>query len=140
MYSYDHRKASLDTNESETLEQLIGLVSDSLTHANAIVEELDKDTDSGALEESLNHAKAIADSLSTAESVESIRDFTANIKDAKEGATHLDAALKQAKKDARAEKDNAALHAIQEAADSLRTLVKELRDLEGEIDEAMAPP
>lgn len=135
-YTYDHRPliASQDDDQESPLQDLIGLLGDAIRPAEAIVTELEKDTDTD-LSAALKHATEALENLRTAESVETLGDFTANVRDAAKAVQLLEPVLKKLKRDAKSDGDAAATEAIEEAIDSLRGLKRELADIEGEIEE-----
>lgn len=139
-YSYDRRMlhasdADDDDDNNNKLTEWQGLIADALKPARAAVEELEKSTDSDALEKPLKHAKALASDLSAAETCETTRDYLANIRAAKAGVAELEAALMLAKQHAKREDDKEALKALEDATDELRTVKRELHDIQGEIDD-----
>lgn len=146
-YTYDHRprKAAHDKHEDEgkdgdkddTLETLVGLLDDAVKLAEDLVSELDKSTDTD-LSDPMKHAQAALDDLRTCDSVETLKDFIANISEASKNVGLLEPALKKAKKDAKAQGDDAAIEAVDEAIDALKSLKRELSDVEDEIEEAQS--
>lgn len=133
-YSYDRRMRHASADDDK-LTELQGLIADALKPAQAAVDELDKSTESDALEEPLKHAKDLASDFSAAETCETARDYMANIRAAKTSIGKLEAALKLAKKTAKREGDKEALEAIESASDELKEVKRELRDIEAEIDD-----
>jgi hypothetical protein len=134
-YSYDRRMSNASAEDDDKLTELQGLIADALKPAQAAVDELDKSTDSDALDEPFKHAKELASDLSAAETCEKARDYMANIRAAKASVGKLEAALKLAKKHANREDDKEALEAIENASDELKEVKRELRDIEAEIDD-----
>jgi len=136
-YTYDHRprKVANGEDKDDPLENLISLMGDAITSAEEVVSPLEKDTDTD-LSDALKHAREVRDCFSTAESVEKLEDFIANIRDARKHVGLLEAALKKAKKSAKADDDSAAVESIEEAVDALKSLKRELSDIEGEIEDA----
>lgn len=136
-YSYDRRmhRASDAEDDADKLSDLQALVDDALKSARATVDELDKSTDSDALEGPLKHAKELAGDLSSAETCETMHDYLANIRAAKANMGKLEAALKVAKKSAKRDDDKDALDAIENAGEDLKTVKRELHDIQGEIDD-----
>lgn len=135
-YSYDRRMhhASAE-DDADKLSDWQGLIADALKPAQAAVDELDKSTDSDALDEPLKLGKELASDLSSAETCETARDFMANIQAAKASIGKLEAALKSAKKSAKREGDKEALEAIDNASEDLKTAKRELHDIEGETND-----
>lgn len=138
-YTYDNRprNAAKDEDEEDPLEGLIGLMSDVITSAEEIVSPLERSTDTD-LGDAAKLARAVRDDFSTAESVEKLEDFILNIREARKNVGLLEADLKKCKRDAKRGDDSAALEAIEEAADALKSLKRELSDIEGEIEEAQS--
>jgi hypothetical protein len=135
-YSYDRRMHASDAeDDGEKLTDLQGLIADALNVARAAADELDKSTDSDALEGPLKLAKELCSDFTSAETCETIADYLANIRAAKTNVGKLEAALKLAKKNAKREGDDEALEAIENAGDELKTVKRELQDIEGEIDD-----
>jgi valyl-tRNA synthetase len=136
-YTYDNRpkKAASKEEQAETLENLIGLLSDAITPAEAIVSALEKDTDTDFYD-ARKYAKEVLDCISTAEGVEVIADYIGNIREAKTQLGLLEAELKKVKQVAKKDKDSVALEAVEEALDELTGLKRELRDIGVEIEDA----
>jgi predicted S18 family serine protease len=136
-YIHDRRmrNASDTEDDADKLTDWQGLIADALKSARATAKELDRSTDSDALEGPLELVKELVSDFSSAETCETIRDFLANIRAAKTNIGKLEAALKLAKKSAKHEDDEEALKAIENAGDELKTLKRELHDIEGEIDD-----
>jgi hypothetical protein len=136
-YSYDRRmhKASDAEDDAEKLNDWQGLIADALKAAQATADELDKSTDSDALEGPLKHAKELVNDLTSAETCETVRDYLANIRAAKTSLGKVEAALKLAKKAAKQEDDQEALEAIENAGDELKTAKREVHEIEGEIED-----
>lgn len=134
-YSYDRRMHHSSANDADKLSDWQGLIADALNAAQAAVGELEKSTDSDALEDPLKLAKELASDFSAAESCETTRDYMANLRAAKTNIGKLEAALKLAKRSAKQEGDDAAIEAIEEAGDALKTAKRELHDIEGEIED-----
>lgn len=143
-YTYDRRPGKTaasdqdDEDEKEAkrqrLQDLIGLVDDAVQPANRLLDALDKRTDTD-LSDARDRAQAVRDDVSIAEDVEKLEDFIANIQAARKGIGPLETALKDAKKEAKSEKDTDALEAIEDAFDELRELKRELKDIEDEMEE-----
>jgi len=131
-YSYDRRRIRAS---DDRLSEWQGLVLDVVKTAQAIAEALDKSTDSDALDAPREPAKELVDDLSSAETCETERDFLANLRAAKASVGKLEAALKLAKRDAKKERDADALEAIADASEDLTSVVRELREIEGEIND-----
>jgi predicted S18 family serine protease len=121
-------------DDADKLTDLQGLIADALTAARATADELDKSTDSDALDAPLKLAKELCSDFSSAETCETVADYLANIRAAKTNVGKLEAALKLAKKSAKREDDAEALEALEDASDELKTVKRELHDIEGEID------
>jgi len=133
-YTYDNRprKAAKDADKDETLENLVSTLEDAIRLADSIDTELSKRVDTD-----LSAASKIASDLSSdlqiCESVETVKDFVANIQEARKNLGLLETALRKPKKDAKADGDTAALDAIEEATDALKELKREMKAIEDEI-------
>lgn len=138
-YSYDRRMHASDAEDAEDdadkLSDWQGLIADVLNAAQATADELDKSVDSDALEQPLKHVKELTGDLRSAETCETMKDYVANIRAAKTNIGKLEDALKAAKKTAKQEDDKEAIEAIENAGDELKTVKRELRDIEDEISE-----
>jgi hypothetical protein len=141
-YSYDRRNRTESQEKyDDYVEGLMGMCGDAASEvAEGLYEELDKDTESGALSGPGKFAKDILENLRIAESVEKLSDLVACVKEAQSDLVKLDAALKVARKEAKRDKDKPALEAIADAADSVRALKRELKSIEGEIADAPEEP
>jgi len=119
----------MSDTDTDPLDDLINEVVEIKPTIDEIVAQLSR---SSELYDAHKIAQAIADDLSTAESVETVADFHANIGEAKAKLVTLGEALKAAKKAAKAEDDTEALDALAEAKSGLSELRRELHSLGAE--------
>lgn len=115
----------LRASEDDDLQARISEMDDALRLARSLVDDLPSDAGSDVVK----GAEAVLAALDTAETVEVLADFEANVADAKSRADALTPILKKARAAAKTDGDDALVEALGEAAATLKDLLRELRDL-----------
>lgn len=133
--TYDYRVANETDENNERLEDLSGMAGDAVLEAERLLGELDKRTDSDALNAPKKLADDILADLQTAESAEKMQDFVGCVRDVRKNMTLLAEALKKAKRSAKSDEDATAVEAVEEAEDCLRSLNRELKGVEREMED-----
>jgi archaellum component FlaC len=142
-YDYRNRTASDDDDADEKaakaeeqLEDLMSQCGEAASEAEQLQNALSVKTESD-LGEAIELAALIYGDLNTAGGgIEKLSDLVACVKEVQVNIPKLEAALKEAKREAKRGKDGSALEAIDEALDYVRGVKRELNGIDDAIAEA----
>ena len=132
-YRYDRRPVTANTKAQEHLEGLMGMCAEAVTEiGEGLLEDLGKVSE--VSDDPLELAQDIVGNLRIAggEGAEKLSDVVGCIRDIKAAIPKLEKAMSDAKREARSEGNQVALDALDEAADAIRALKRELKSIEAE--------